>query len=80
MPDDSDYLSETEYEELPDEIEIDEVSLIFPDDQDIFCIEPEKFLSYMEEIQKLRSEDRIIIRTDHIVQAKISSAKKRKVV
>lgn len=75
MPDDSDYLSETEYEELPDEIEIDEVRLIFPDDQDIFCIEPEKFLSYMEEIQKLRSEDRIIIRTDHIVQAKISSAK-----
>ena len=75
MPDDSDYLSETEYEELPDEIEIDEVRLIFPDDQDVFCIEPEKFLSYMEEIQTLRSEDRIIIRTDHIVQAKISSAK-----
>lgn len=75
MPDDGGYLDETEYEELPDEVEIDEVRLTFPDDMDIFSIEPKMFLSYMEEIGTLRRVDEVAVRTDHIIQAKVSSAR-----
>ena len=73
IADEGDYFGETEYEDLPDVIEIDEIRLCFPDDQDIFSIDPEKFVYYVEEIDTLRRENRIIVRTDHIVQVMISS-------
>ena len=73
MADDGGYLSGTEYVELPDEIEVEEIRLNFPDDQEIYCIEPENFCSYMEELGALRRDGEGIVRTNHIVQAVISS-------
>lgn len=75
LADKGDYLSEDEYDELPDEMEIDEIRLFFPDDQDVFCITPEDFLKYMEDLNTIRQPNEIIVRTDHIIQAKISSIK-----
>lgn len=42
--DDSGYLSEEEYEEIPDEIEIEEITLSFPDDQEYSIYPIEDFL------------------------------------
>ena len=75
MPDEGGYLGEKYYDELPEEMEIDEICLVFPDDQDVFDIEPELFLEYMREINTLRRVDGVIVRTDHIIQATISSAR-----
>ena len=75
MPDDGGYLGEKEYEELPDKMEIEEIRLDFPDDQEVFSIDPEDFLDYMKEINTLRREGDFIVRTDHIIQATISSAR-----
>ena len=75
MPDEGGYLGEKDYDELPDEMEIDEICLDFPDDQEVFGIEPEPFLEYMREIKTLRRVDGVIVRTDHIIQATISSTK-----
>ena len=75
MPDEGGYLGEKDYDELPDEMEIDEICLDFPDDQEVFGIEPESFLEYMREIKTLRRVDGVIVRTDHIIQATISSTR-----
>ncbi len=75
MPDEGGYLGEKDYDELPDEMEIDEICLDFPDDQEVFGIEPELFLVYMREIKTLRRVDGVIVRTDHIIQATISSTR-----
>lgn len=75
MPDEGGYLGEKDYDELPDEMEIDEICLDFPDDQEVFGIEPEPFLEYMREIKTLRRVDGVIVRTDHIIQATISSTR-----
>ncbi len=75
MPDEGGYLGEKDYDELPDEMEIDEIRLDFPDDQGVFDIEPELFLEYMREINSLRRVNGVIVRTDHIIQATISSAR-----
>lgn len=75
MPDEGGYLGEKDYDELPDEMEIDEICLDFPDDQEVFGIELEPFLEYMREIKTLRRVDGVIVRTDHIIQATISSTR-----
>lgn len=67
------YLDEEEEDELPDEMEIEDIRLTFPDDQDFTCIPLEDFLYYMKEIESIRRVDDTIVRTDHIVQAIIHS-------
>lgn len=75
MPDEGGYLGETDYDELPDEMEIDEVCLMFPDDQEIFSIDAKSFLEYMREINTLQRVSDDSVRTDHIIQVTISSAR-----
>lgn len=74
--DDSGYLNEEELEELPDEMEVEDVCLRFPDDQDYTLVDTEVFLSYMSEIATLRRVDDKTVRTQHYIQTKISSPRK----
>lgn len=67
------YLSVDEYEGLPDEMEIEELCLSFPDDQEYYDISLEDFCCYMSEIETLRKDGDYIVRTDHIIQVVISS-------
>ena len=75
MPDEGGYLGGADYDELPDEMEIEEIRLMFPDDQEIFSIDPDFFLEYMREINTLRRVSEYIVRTDHIIQVTIYSAR-----
>ena len=72
---DSEILYEEDYDKLSDEIEIDDICFSFPDDQEHYYISIEDFISYMTEIESLRREDDSIVRTDHIIQAVISSGR-----
>lgn len=73
LSDDSEFFDEDKLEELPDEVEIEEMCLSFPDDQEYSYISPEDFIFYMSEINSLRRDGDAIVRTDHIIQAVISS-------
>lgn len=64
----SGYLDEEEYVEIPDEIEIDSICLLFPDDQEGYEIGLEEFLSYMSEIDSLVEVGKTGIRTAHYRQ------------
>ncbi len=68
------YIDNEKYDELPDEMEIEDITLSFPDDQDYYSISPENFLEYMREINSLKKESEIV-RTDTIIQVAISSAR-----
>lgn len=73
--DDSGYLTEEEYEEVPDEIEIEEITLSFPDDQDYSIYSTEDFMEYMAEIDSIKRVDKTTVRTNHIIQTIISSSR-----
>ena len=73
--DDSGYLTEEEYEEVPDEIEIEEITLSFPDDQEYSIYPIEDFIEYMEEIDSIKRVDKTTVRTNHIIQTLISSSR-----
>lgn len=73
LSDDSEYFDEDKLEELPDVVEIEEICLSFPDDQEYSYISPEDFIFYMSEIDSLRCDGDTIVRTDHIIQTVISS-------
>lgn len=64
-----------DYDKLPDEIEIDDICFSFPDDQEHYYISIEDFISYMTEIGSIRRDGDSIVRTDHIIQAVISSGR-----
>lgn len=70
-----DFFNEEEYDELSDKIELDSICFFFPDDQDSSSYPPETFLDYMDELNSIRQTDDMIVRTDHIIQVKISSIK-----
>ena len=72
---DNEELLDDDYDKLPDEIEIDDICFSFPDDQEHYYISIEDFISYMTEIESLRREGDSIVRTDHIIQAVISSGR-----
>ena len=69
------YLNDEDDNDLPDEIELDEIRLSFPDDQDYCHISPDDFLLYMNDIASIRRVGDTIVRTNHIVQAVISSSR-----
>lgn len=69
------YLNDEDDNDLPDEIELDEIRLSFPDDQDYCHISPDEFLLYMNDIASIRRVGDTIVRTNHIVQAVISSSR-----
>ena len=71
--DDSGYLTEQEYGELPEEIELETIDLQFPDDQEYTIIDVEDFLEYMSEIDTIKRVDKTTVQTNHIVQTIISS-------
>ena len=73
--DDSGYLTEEEYVEIPDEIEIEEITLSFPDDQEYSIYSLEDFMEYMAEINSIKRVDNTTVRTDHIIQTIISSSR-----
>lgn len=69
------YLDEEEYDELPDEIEIEDIPLEFPDDQEVTVVPTEEFISYMSEIENIRRVGECIVRTDHVIQTVINSSR-----
>ena len=71
--DDSGYLAEEKYDELPGEMEMETINIQFPDDQDYTILDVEDFLEYMSEIDTIKRIDKTTVRTDHIVQTIISS-------
>lgn len=70
------YLLEEEVDELPDEMEIDEICLTFPDDIDYTKIPTEDFIDYMTDIGSIKRLDRKTVLTNHISQTVISSSRK----
>lgn len=73
--DPSGYLDEEEFEEIPDEVEIEDICLSFPCDQDYASYSIDEFKTYMSEIDTLRKVNDFVVRTDHIIQAVISSSR-----
>ena len=73
--DPSGYLDEEEFEEIPDEVEIENVCLSFPGDQEYANYSIEEFSLYMSELDTLRKLNDYIVRTDYIIQAIISSSR-----
>ena len=69
------YLDEEKYCERPDGIEIEDIPLEFPDDQEVTVVPTEDFVSYMSEIDKIRHVGECIVRTDHIIQVAINSSR-----
>ena len=70
---DGGYLDVEEYEELPGEMEIEEICLSFPDDQEYYSISLEDFCDYMSDFDTIRRDGDTIVRTNHIIQAVINS-------
>lgn len=64
-----------EGDKLPEEVEIDEIVLSFPDDIEYTRIPTEDFFAYMSELGSMRCIGNCIVRTDHIIQAVISSTR-----
>lgn len=73
--DPSGYLDEEKLEEIPDEVEIEDICLSFPYDQDYANYSIDEFKTYMSEIDTLRKVNDFVVRTDHIIQAVISSSR-----
>lgn len=73
--DSSGYLDEEEFEEIPDEVEIEDICLNFPGDQEYANYSIEEFSMYMSELDTLRKVNDFIVRTDHIIHAVISSSR-----
>lgn len=74
--DESGYLAEDEYDELPDEMEIEDISFTFPDDQDYNSVDLEDFLDYTSEgIETIRKVEETMVRNGNIVQAVINSVR-----
>lgn len=71
--DESGYLTEKEYGELPEDMELETIDLQFPDDQEYTIIDVEDFLEYMSEIDTIKRVDKTTVQTNHIVQTIISS-------
>lgn len=67
------YLDEEDYSELPDEMEIEDVPLEFPDDQEVTVLPTEDFVTYMSEMDKIRRVGDCIVRTDHVIQIVVNS-------
>lgn len=72
---DSEDLYEEDSEKLPEEMEIEDICLSFPDDQEHSIVSVEDFILYMTEIESLRRHGDSIVRTDHVIQAVISSGR-----
>lgn len=69
------YLLEEDFDELPDEIQIDDICLTFPDDIDITNVPIEEFIVYMTDIGSIKRLDRKTVLTDHISQTVILSSR-----
>lgn len=67
------YLDNEEYSELPDEMDIEDVPLEFPGDQEVAVVPTEYFVFYMSEMDKIRRVGDCIVRTDHVIQAIVNS-------
>ena len=66
------YFDEDE-EEIPDELEDEDIVLDFPQDYDGVSYSSEEFLDYMSDIDSLVEVDKTTVRTNHIRQTIISS-------
>lgn len=69
------YLLEEDFDELPDEMQIDDICLSFPDDIDITNVPIEEFIVYMTDIGSIKRLDRKTVLTDHISQTVILSSR-----
>lgn len=66
------YFDEDE-EEIPDELEDEDIVLDFPQDYDCVSYSSEEFLDYMSDIDSLVEVDKTTVRTNHVRQTVISS-------
>ena len=73
LSDSDGYLDEEEYSELPDKMEIEDIPLEFPDDQEVTVVPTEDFVTYMSEMDMIRRVGDCIVRTDHVIQTVINS-------
>ena len=72
---DDGYLSEEEYDEIPDDLVIDDIGLEFPDDMDYCHYTVEDFMRYMTEYRSIKRVDRKTVKTKHCLQTVISSSR-----